>query len=180
MQTMTEKLISNRIIIRIFTKELLSEKYVSWLNDKEVTKYSEQRHCVHSYETCKDYFESFIDSDNIFFAIINRKNSEHIGSISVTMDINNKIADVAIMIGEKEYWGQGFGKEAWSMVVQKLLSMHEIRKVTAGTMSINYPMLKLIKDSGMVVECTKKFHFLYNGEEVDIIYASIFSKAYSQ
>ena len=40
--------------------------------------------------------------------------------------------------------------------------------------------LKLIKDSGMVVECTKKFHFLYNGEEVDIIYASIFSKAYSQ
>lgn len=155
----------------------MTSRYVGWLNDKQVVKYSEQRHSKHTIESCKKYYQSFIDSPNLFLGIIsNREDIGHIGNITVVIDLPNGTAEVSIMIGEKKIWGKGLGKEAWKLVLDYLLKLPKIRKVSAGTMSTNLPMLSLMKSAGMEIECIRKSHLLLDRVPVDIVISSIFSK----
>lgn len=167
---------TNRLTIQKFSPEFLSQKYLDWLNDAKVVKYSEQRHRRHTLDSCKKYYESFEGSDNLFLAIVaNETELGHIGNITVVVDEFNLVADIAIMVGERTVWGKGYGSEAWHAVMNYMLEKSGMRKVTAGTMSINYPMLGVIKHSGMIVEGSRKGQFIVDGKEVDMIMAASWS-----
>lgn len=155
--------------LKPFDSSFLTSEYVSWLNDKEVVKFSEQRHKKHDFTTCETFMKSFTNSPNYFIAIC-LKSGEHIGNASVIIDGNNKLADIAIMIGKKKYWGNSYGKEAFGAILNYLIENKLARKITAGTMSENKAMLAILKNSGMHEECTRKEHFLLDGKEVDIVY----------
>lgn len=160
---------SKRLTITTFEKLFLTDNYIGWLNDKEVVKFSEQRHRQHDRQSCEKFMHSFDNSPNYFSAICTQK--EHIGNTSITIDTDNQIADVAIMIGNRNFWGQGYGKEAFKTVVDHLLTYDTIRKVTAGTMAENKAMLKSFAYAEMHEECRRKGHFLLDGKPVDLIYA---------
>jgi len=164
---------SDRLFIQWFGEDFLNYRYVEWLNDPEVVKYSEQRHAIHTIESCTEYYNSIKESENIFLAIIfKNSNLGHIGNISITIDSSNLVADIAIVIGEKLAWGKGVGLEAWSLVMNYLLQYTKIRKVTAGTMSVNKPMLNVMHCSGMDIECYRKEYFLWEGKFVDLVLAA--------
>ncbi len=167
------KIETERLLLDRFTSSYLTEKYVAWLNDQEVVKFSEQRHKSHTIESCRDYYESFSHNDNIFIAIVVRyPELRHIGNITVTVDTHNLVADIAIVIGEKSAWGKGYGKEAWMAIMNYLLVRGGIRKVTAGTMSINSPMLGVMSSSNMIIEGVRKGQFLVNGKVVNHVMAA--------
>ena len=59
-----------RVTLKEFDESFITKEYVSWLNDPELMKYSEQRHLTHTIESCKAYFESFKGTDNLLYAIL--------------------------------------------------------------------------------------------------------------
>ena len=69
-----------------------------------------------------------------------------------------------------------FASVAWSAVMTEMLENQGVRKLTAGTMSVNEPMLRLIKRSGMHIEAIRSKHFIWENKEVDMVQAAIFSK----
>jgi [ribosomal protein S5]-alanine N-acetyltransferase len=163
-----------RLRIVPFSEAYLSSHYVSWLNDPEVVRYSEQRHKRHTLESCRQYWQSFKDSPHSFWAITTvDKEFGHIGTITAYIDAYNLTASVGIMIGERRVWGQGYGLEAWVAVCHHLI-YEGIRKVTAGTLALNEGMLKIMEKSGMVPDGRWHRHCLVEGEEVDIIFAALF------
>ena len=152
----------------------MNKKNVEWLNDPEVVRYSEQRHKSHSLGSCRKYMESFNDTPNYYFAILLSESYEkHIGNISVFVDVNNKIADISIMVGDRQYWGKGYGGEAFIGVVNFLKEL-KIRKITAGTIETNHAMIKIMKKARMAEDGRRIKHFVHQGKEVDIVYSSIF------
>lgn len=157
-----------------FTENHLTARYVSWLNDREVVQFSEQRHYIHTLASCRHYYESVKNTPNLFLAI-EVAGHDHIGNMGVAMDTINNIADVSIIIGEKKAWGRGFASIAWSLVLNELLVNQAIRKVTAGTMGTNSPMIRLMERSGMQVESRRYRHFLWEGQEVDLVQAARFN-----
>lgn len=158
-----------------FEQRHLTERYVSWLNDPEVVRYSEQRHRRHTLEFCARYFEALSASPDHFLAIeAHDRALGHIGNAGISVDPANRVADVSILIGEKRAWNLGFGSRVWRAIVHELLLNQGMRKVTAGTMSVNQPMLRLMAKSGMRVEATRTRHFLWNGKEVDLIQGALF------
>lgn len=159
-----------------FSEAFLSEKYVSWLNDPEVVKYSEQRHRKHTMESCRQYLASFENSPNLFYAITLQEELEHIGNINVNINKSNQTADIGIIIGEKSFWGKGYASEAWTAMIQFLFANMQVRKVTGGTMSVNIGMIKAMVNSGMHIEGVLKRQFLLDGEEVDLVKAAIFKE----
>ncbi len=161
-------------LVRPFEERHLTERYVGWLNDPEVVRYSEQRHRAHSLDSCRSYFESFAGSADHFLAIEGEPHG-HVGNIGVSIDKANGVADVSIIVGEKAVWGSGIGSKAWCAVVDALLADPAIRKVTAGTMSVNEPMLRLMARSGMAVEAVRKRQFICGGAEVDMVYGAAFA-----
>jgi len=171
-----KQIITERLILEPFSEKYLSEEYVSWLNDPELMKFSENRHRKHSLESCRAYLQSFDNSPNFFWAVLLKENSEHIGNVNAYINEPNSIADIGILIGKKRYHGQGYASEAWNAVINFLLKNCELRKVTAGTMAGNKPMLKIMHNSGMIEDGIRKRHYLLDGREVDIIHMAKFTK----
>ena len=171
------KNISNKnIVIKPFRKEYITEKYVSWLNDKDVTKYSEQRHHQHTIGSCIEFLDFNKKNNNIFYAVFLKINKlEHIGNILAYVDLNNNSANLTILIGEKKYWGLGYGLEAWTLMLNYLLKNLKIRKVCAGTVNENYGMLKIMKMSGMLPDGIRVKEKLVGSKELDMIYTAKFN-----
>ena len=172
----TEKL---RIIK--FTENHITPVYIAWLNDKEVVKYSELRHIVHTHESCYQYFKSFQDTPNFFGAIEVFDDGiwKHIGNVNSYVNEKNKIADVGILIGEKTMWGNGYGFIAWNGMCNYLLSKRQMRKVTGGAMSSNKSMLKIMQRVGMSEDGTRIRQYVCDGNEVDVCHYALFSEASS-
>jgi [ribosomal protein S5]-alanine N-acetyltransferase len=169
---------TKRLLLVPFSEEHLSQRYVDWLNDPDVVRYSEQRFQRHTLESCRAYWKSYEDTPNYFWAILCRDlQMLHIGNINAYVELNNLVADMGILIGERQTWGQGYGEEAWVAVCKFLLEEMNLRKVSAGTMSVNLAMLRLMAKAGMVDDGRRLRHYLWEGQEVDIIHAALFKNA---
>lgn len=165
---------SENIILRDFKIEDICEDYVSWLNDKDRMKYSNQRFLNHNYTSCLKYFNSFKNSSNKFIAIVEKDSNKLIGTITSYFNMNHKTVDLGILIGEKRVFGKGYGKESWKLYVDYLSTLKNIRKITAGTATCNKPMLNLIHSSKMIPDGIRKNHEIIENKEVDILYFAKF------
>jgi RimJ/RimL family protein N-acetyltransferase len=159
---------TSRLRLVRFGKEHLTERYVNWLNDPEVVRFSEQRHRSHDLRSSAEWVARFTGA-SLVWAITYR--GEHIGNIAATCDVPNLVADLSIMIGERAAWGLGLGGEAWDAAMTDLLA-RGVRRVEAGTMAVNTGMLAIFRKAGMVEEGRRKGHFLLNGRPVDMVLAA--------
>ncbi|MEX0692963.1 MAG: GNAT family N-acetyltransferase [Rhodospirillales bacterium] len=156
------------------TNRHLTTRYVAWLSDPDVVRYSEQRHHHHTLESCRRFAESFKDGPGCLWAIERKQDGLHIGNIHADIDPRNSLADVAILIGDRTVWGQGYGLEAWNAVLGWLLGDAGIRKVVAGCMRDNAAMRAIMKASGMADDGVRSDQYLLDGKPQDVVFAARF------
>ena len=170
---------SRRLYIVPFEERHLAERYVGWLNDPEVVRYSEQRHRRHDLASCREYFEQVRRSDGYFSAIEERDGRRgHIGNMTVSVDNANGLADIAILIGERAVWGAGLGFEAWNAVIRALIEREGFRKVTGRSMTANRAMVRIMEKAGMLADGRRQAHFLIEGAAVDVVYFAAFARGH--
>ncbi len=175
---MSKPIETKRLYLYPFSEGLLTENYVSWLNDAEVVKYSEQRHKKHTIQSCREYFQTLESSSHYLWAVTEKNaEKEHIGNINAYIDDKNSIAEVGILIGCKMAWGKGYGLEAWNAVCE-FLFQKGIRKIIAGTVATNKGMLCIMKKSGMKTEGIRKNQYVIDGMEVDMILVAKFNPTF--
>ena len=148
----------------------ITDAYICWLNDPEVTQFSNQRFLKHDHDSSMRYLATFYNSDNLFLSVRRSDNGQAIGTMTVYFSPRNGTADVGILIGERTVWGMGYGQDAWSTVVDWLSCHEAIRKVTAGTLASNQGMITLMERSGMELEAVRKNQEIVAGKPVDILY----------
>lgn len=166
---------TQRAWLRPFSETYLTDRYVSWLSNPEVVRHSDQRHRQHTMDSCRAYMQSFETGPHYFMAIVAKDPAlGHIGNINAYVDVPNAVADIGILVGEKSIWGRGYGGEAWSAFARFLLRDLNLRKVTAGTMAINHGMLGIMRRTGMTIEATRRRQALWEGQEIDMVYAALF------
>lgn len=171
--TYTPALDTDRLKLRSPAHEGLDvDLQVRWLNDPIVTKFSEQRHLLHSRDSQLQYISDMGATNNHFWEV-RLADETPIGTMTAYMDYINRVADVGILIGNTSFWGNGYGKEAWSAVVEWLVN-ERVRKIEAGCMEPNRAMTKIFLSSKMKIEAVRKGHFLLNGKSVDMILAGRF------
>lgn len=176
MNNITPTITSDLIRLVPFEMEHLSDTYIKWLNDPETVKYSELRHQVHTIKTSRAYFESMIKQGNYFWAIVSKEDNQHIGNITAYINSHNKIAELAILIGAHAHRGKGLGCQSWAAAQDYLLKSNTVRKVCAGTLAVNWPMLNIFTKTEMVIEARRAKHYLWNNQEVDVVLAAKFSR----
>lgn len=169
-------LLSERLCLSAFSAGHLTPRYVAWLNDPEVVRFSEQRHRVHTMESCRAYWSGMRQAGGLLWAIETRS-GEHIGNISAQPDVPNKSVELAILIGDKPSWHQGYGTEAWGAVCEYLLGVVGARCAVAGTMAVNDGMRAIFARTGMVDEGLRKRYFIWEEQEVDMVQAVRFADA---
>ncbi len=159
-----------------FSERHFSDDYISWLNDPEVVRYSEQRHRLHDRESCSGYVVSFDSGPNLLWAIEIVESSAHIGNVSATFDINNRIADIGILIGASGLRGTGYGRLAWEGALNYLTQREDLRKVTGGCLEPNAAMVKIMRKCGMEEDGKRPDHFIFEGRAASLLFFSKMGK----
>ena len=165
----------NTVHLRAFRKSDISDTYVSWLNDVEVVKYSNQRFLNHTIESCNRYLDSFSDTDNIYMAIEDKVTKRLCGSITAYIQTNHGTADIGPLIGNKKFWGKGIGLEAWTLMMEFLFKQCNVRKVTGGTLEVNIGMVHIMQKCMMTHEATREEQELLDNKPVNVFYFCRFS-----
>lgn len=147
-----------------------STRQIAWLRDPEVVRFSEQRHQSHTISSELRWINSFKDDGSHLWAIWTAT-GDHIGTFSATHDEPNNVCDVGIMIGDRKYWGKGLGREAWEAACRWLLSRDggAVRKLEAGCMKTNLPMMRIIQKNGFTQEGERLNHFLVEGSPISMV-----------
>lgn len=145
-----------------------AELFVSWLLDPIVVKYSEQRHKIHTVQSQLDYWKSPATVAPSAVWIIHLDTGP-IGSISATVDEMNEVADIGILIGDRNQWLKGYGFSAWSTVCDVLLAT-KVRKIEGGCMSLNYGMRSIMEKYGMQLEGRRREHFRIGNHLDDCVF----------
>jgi len=165
----------DKISLQSVRDENITDEYVSWLNDCEVVRFSNQRFVQHSTESCLDYVQSFMGTDNFFLSVKENKSGRIIGSITAYVNLHHSTADMGLMIGDRSVWGKGYGLEAWLLLMDYLYSAITIRKITGGTLRDNIGMIKIMERSGMQLEATRNEQEVVEGIAVDVLHFAKFS-----
>lgn len=157
-----------------FTEAHLTDRYVGWLNDPEVVRFSELRHRRHDRRSCEAYRQAMAESRNLFLAI-ETPDFGHVGNVAATFDRPNRSADLSIVIGEPKARRTGLASEAWCNLADWLLGPGGMRRLTAGTMECNHAMIALMRKSGMAIEAIRPAAFLLDGKEIGCVLAVRFA-----
>ncbi len=133
----------------------LKKEYLSWLNDKEVTK------LIASQELQKEKDLSFIDksfarftSENCKgFFIFYKPDQIFIGTAKLDkISQYNFSAEDGILIGNKKYWGMGLSKKVYKLLLLHAFNDLNLRKIIGGCNENNLPMVKTFQSLGYQLE----------------------------
>ena len=174
-------LTGEKIYLRKLTIEDATEKYLSWLNDYEVVKYTESRFSPYTLKEIERYIDGCSNNNNATFAIVDCENKVHIGNIKLG-NINwiHRYADIGLIIGESAYWGQGIATEAIGLIASYGFKQLNLRRILAGVYSTNIASKKAFEKNGFSVSHIEKKKYFFEGEYIDGIvlerYASFSQK----
>lgn len=145
-------LIGVRVYLRRLEESDLCGDYFDWLNDYEVTKYLVSGTLPNS-EQAMEQFVSSANSKAIMFAIMTSPVEKHIGNIKIDdIDWVCRYAEIGIMIGDKESWSRGYGREAVELCIDYCFKRLNLNKVRMGTTDGNKGMVKIVEALGFVLE----------------------------
>ena len=169
-------LVTPRLRLRPFQSADINSTYLTWLNDLEVTRFSNQRFIEHTIDRCADYLSHFERCGNNFLLIEKSQDQMPIGTATVYRKSQHGTAEIGLMVGERRCWGQGYGREAWQAVLEALLAEEGMRKVTGGTARPNRAMVRIMEQSGMELEAVRADQELIEGNPVDLLYYARFAE----
>lgn len=162
-------LILDKIELKPLREVDVSDKYVSWLNNPDIVKYTEARFLTHTLQGTKNFVQRCNLSDSILLLGIFYE-GKHIGNIKSDINIPHKTAGIGLIIGEKLLHGIGIGGTVINVMCSYLFSTREIYKINAGAYVSNTASIKAFQKVGFKVEYTKYKHVKnVFGEREDII-----------
>lgn len=164
------------IKIEKIKKPIITKKWINWLNDKEVTKYSCQRLYKHTIDTQKDYLKKKIkEKKTVFFKLLFKKNK--IGIIVLTkIDNYHKNCEINYLIGDKSFWGKGVATHCIKLVLKYAFNNLKMKKIYTCIYSNNLASKKALMKNHFKIEGILKDFYKFKSRRVDKIYLGISKK----
>ena len=161
--------VDDRCFLRVLNTDDVSEDYVVWLNDYEVTKYTEQKYFDHDFKSVKEFVLNKYESDSDFLFGIFFKEI-HIGNIKIgPIKWEHKSTDISYFIGNREFWGKGIATRAIKIVVDYATDVLGLEKITAGYYEPNIGSAKALERCGFRIEGKRESELIFEGERIDHI-----------
>jgi RimJ/RimL family protein N-acetyltransferase len=165
-----------KIFLRFLSIADVTKTYLSWLQDDEVMVGLATS--GYSIENLHDYVSSKInDSTVAFFAICDISSGEHIGNVKIDFyDEKANVAELGVLIGNKNYWGKGIAYEACKLAIQFGFKEMKLRKIYLAVYESNPVAKKVYEKLGFVLEGTLRKHVTVKGEFQDKYLMGLFKK----
>ena len=171
---------SSRIKLRKMTKED-AELYNKWRNDMEVMHSTNPSLDIYTIDSTNEFVEHVIlgSSTAKSYIIVEKADEIVIGIISlINIDYKNRNAECIIDIGEKEYWGKGYGSESLKLLLDYVFYEMNLHRVSFKVFSFNDRAINLYNKIGFHKEGNSRQSLFRNGKWHDIIHMGILKNEY--
>lgn len=154
-----------RLRLTPFGRDRITDHYLRWLSDPVVNEFSRRRDLpAVTREEAANYLDS-MRPDEAVLAIETRQYG-HIGNVKYgPIDHVNRRSDIAIVIGEKKAWGQGYGAEAIYLLARWLFEVRRLNRVDAG--SANPAFVSAVLRLGWTIEGVQRQRAFIGGRYLD-------------
>lgn len=159
------------------------EDRYQWCLDKDVTRYLNvpEKYPPFSREETQKWIKMCINRTNGYEQkAIETEAGKHIGWIDLkNIDKNNKNAEIGLAIGDKNYWGKGYGLSAMrEMIVWGFIEL-DLNKIWLRVDIDNIKAIKSYRTIGYVEEGVLRQDRLRNGKYIDRLRMSILKEEFS-
>ncbi len=145
----------SKIYLRPLERSDLNERYLSWLNDPEITRYLETGAFPYTMQDLEKFYAQVTGSPTeVIFAIADRKAHQHIGNVKLgPINWVHRRTMFGIMIGDKRFWGKGVGEEVTSLMMEYAFNRLNLHRVG----------LVVFEEHQSAVRCYEKVGFKVEG-----------------
>lgn len=165
-----------KTILRPLRKTTDFELCLRWINNPEVNQYLFVYFPVTEKKE-KEWFDNFANNPKEVVLGIETPEGQLIGTMA-PHNINGKdrTAMTGALIGEKEYWGKGFGMDAKMTLLDYAFNTLNLRKINSSVYAFNKRSLKYNLKCGYKIEGVRKKQIFRNGKYHDEIIIAVFKE----
>lgn len=145
------------------------DKFLTWVNDSEVTSYLTLY--LPMTRMAEEAWITHIDqsSTDVVF-VMETLDGDYLGNIGLhRIDKHNQNTELGIVIGNKEYWGQGLGSEAVRLIVHYAFNALNMHRVYLHVLADNIRAIECYKKCGFVQEGRLRQHQFKKGTMQDLV-----------
>lgn len=156
--------------------------HARWVNDSKTRLYI-QNVFPESHEDLKKRLEQKQErlKKDIFFEIYHKELDKIIGFLEFHhINYINHAADLSVLIGEKELWGNNLGTEAAKLMIKYGFEELNLVKITASALKPNKGACRMLEKIGMKLELVLKNQTYFDGAYVDELNFYIFREEWEQ
>lgn len=157
--------------------EVMAKAFSQWDRDTEMHRLADSDPAqLWSQKKIKEFVEKDGEKNSqaFRFAIRTQTEDKLIGAVSLWVNSwTHADAWLGISIGERDYWGRGYGSEAVRLAVQYGFLELNLRRVTLGLHSYNERALKAYQKAGFKMEGRTRGEGLRDGQRYDGFYMGI-------
>ncbi len=154
---------------KLFAKWARDTEYLRMLDTSPVRQWSERQY--------KKWFKEDLEKgkrDDFLFLIRTLENDEAIGFIELDgVHWSHGDSYVGIGIGEREYWGKGFGTDAMKVVLRYAFEELNLHRVSLNVFEYNQRAIRSYEKVGFVVEGRERQFMRREGQRWDMIFMGI-------
>jgi RimJ/RimL family protein N-acetyltransferase len=156
-----------------------AEKYVTWLNDMEVAQYLTLASHIINRDVEKETLERFARQGD-HFAIVDVETDELIGGCGLlNIDHINRTAEVGIFIGEKGYWGRGYGEEAMRLLLDFAFNILNLHNIMLNVYAYNTRAQRCYRKIGFREIGRRRQARRIQGSSFDVIFMDILAEEFT-
>jgi RimJ/RimL family protein N-acetyltransferase len=168
-----------RVILRPPTKADIPY-FFRWLNDPDVNQYLGMFLPATEADEV-EWLEKLQKTKNeqVVLMIIDAKMNKPIGTMGIH-DIawKDRRATTGAVIGEKSYWGKGYGTEAKMLLLNYAFNTLNLRKIASRVYGFNKRSRAYSEKCGYKVEAVLKREIFKNGRYHDLIIMAVFREGW--
>ena len=153
-----------------------------WMNDPEVTNFIGQfMPC--SLEQEKEWQKRTSErrQDALTLAIVDAEKDVLIGCMGLNrIDYISGVGYTGTVIGNKEYWGKGYGTSAKKLLLEFAFNQLNLRKIYSDVIAYNERSLKYANKCGYVQEARLPDYYYKNGKYWDKVILAVTRKEWEK
>ena len=154
------------------------EKYTEWINDLEVTVNLCLSHKVINTLTEREALER-LSKEGHNFAIVDADKNELIGNCGLmTVDNIQRKAELGIFIGNKEYWGKGYGQEAIELLLNFGFNILNLNNIMLKVYGFNKRAIKCYEKCGFKLIGMRRESIIYGDKKYGEYYMDILASEF--
>lgn len=135
---------------------------------------------LYTFEDEEKWFNTLSATKDVYsFAIETIEDNKYIGGCGINnINWKNSVSEVGIFIGDKDYWGKGYGTDAMKILIKFIFNQMNINKIKLKVFSFNERAIKSYEKCGFKKEGILRQEIFRNGKYHDEIIMGILKSEY--